>query len=710
MTEHLSAMTLPPHISPAVNARFPVPLGLRRWMTRSGAGGALLLLAATGGQAATGSWQGQGAPGGTGGTDYNNTANWTLGDVSGNFGLDTTTASITMSADNTPSSGGLNFTFATTGIGLTINSDTTGTNRTLNIGAAGIVENSSGTITANNATIGTDVTLAFGSFTAARTFGEGGVLTVNGLVSGTGSGSGVLNLLSGTLNLNDNSNTFVAPINLATLVTSGTILNYTSIGNVNGGASSLGAPTSTANGTITLYRNAALSFVGATSQSSNRVIAFDQSNTAGPRGIFNLSTAGTAQTPVNLTLSADMATGAAAGQFNLETNTVNTGLTLTGVISGTSTSLVTNINPNTTSTAGLGTVTLSNAASTYVGATEITGGTLSVSTLANGGSPSSIGESSNAASNLIISYGGLGATLQYTGGAVSTDRLFQMAQSGGSHGAMATIDNEGTGALQFTNTGSLVLAVASQAYTLTLTGPVSGNTFAPIIPDPATSMKTSFTKAGSGSWTLSGASSYSGTTTVSNGTLGVDSAGSTTARLAGTSGITISTSGMLQLVNSTSTVSTDRLNDAATLTLSGGTLNLGGLSEGAAGNTGLGALTLTGTSKIDFGPTGTSNVIQFAGVTSRTGTLQIIDWESGSDHLYFAGTVSSFTSVYTSQSTVSFNGTSGFTTTQFGGYYEISGIAAVPEPSTLVGGFALTGLFGWNQRRRFSKMFVPSRS
>jgi autotransporter-associated beta strand protein len=71
--------------------------------------------------------------------------------------------------------------------------------------------------------------------------------------------------------------------------------------------------------------------------------------------------------------------------------------------------------------------------------------TLTATTLANGGSPSSIGSSTNAASNVYIQ----GSTLKYVGGATSSDRLFTIGTAG------ATIDASGSGALSLTNTSAL---------------------------------------------------------------------------------------------------------------------------------------------------------------------------------------------------------------------------------------------------------------
>ncbi len=75
---------------------------------------------------------------------------------------------------------------------------------------------------------------------------------------------------------------------------------------------------------------------------------------------------------------------------------------------------------------GTGTLTLS-ASNSYSGATTISGGTLSVSLLANGGMASGIGSSSNSAGNLIID----GGVLKYIGAGNSTNRRFTLTQNSG---------------------------------------------------------------------------------------------------------------------------------------------------------------------------------------------------------------------------------------------------------------------------------------
>ncbi len=70
---------------------------------------------------------------------------------------------------------------------------------------------------------------------------------------------------------------------------------------------------------------------------------------------------------------------------------------------------------------GTGTLVLTGNSS-YTGVTNISGGVLSVDTLANGGTTSEIGASTNAAANLVFNSG----TLRYTGATVTTDRAFTL--------------------------------------------------------------------------------------------------------------------------------------------------------------------------------------------------------------------------------------------------------------------------------------------
>ena len=166
---------------------------------------------------------------------------------------------------------------------------------------------------------------------------------------------------------------------------------------------------------------------------------------------------------------------------------------------------------------GPGTQIMSGA-NTYLGTTQISSGILSTGStgvLANGGVPSSIGESSNIAANLLLG----NATLQYanTGAAESTDRLFTMSSTAG------TLDASGMNPVTFAGNGvgaaNAIAFSGTGTCALTLTGTNTGpNTLAPIIGDGAGGA-TSLSKTGLGTWVLSNANTYSGGTLVSSGTL-----------------------------------------------------------------------------------------------------------------------------------------------------------------------------------------------
>lgn len=251
-------------------------------------------------------------------------------------------------------------------------------------------------------------------------------------------------------------------------------------------------------------------------------------------------------------------------------------LEISGVISGTR-------NLARSGGGGTGNLYLSNSANTYTGSTTVGTGILSVASLANGGVASSVGQSGNAASNLVISSGG---NFIYSGASVaSTDRLFT------SSGATATIQNTG-GGLNFTNTGAIAYGSADSVRALTFGG-TGTSSLAPAIGDNGTAA-VSVTKNGAGTWTLSGANSYTGATTVSAGTL---RAGVATNAFGANSAVTLAN------------VST------AVLSLDGFNNRIGSLAGGGAsgGNVSLGSATLT---------TGGNNAsTAYAGVISGTGGL-----------------------------------------------------------------------------------------
>ena len=95
---------------------------------------------------------------------------------------------------------------------------------------------------------------------------------------------------------------------------------------------------------------------------------------------------------------------------------------------------------------GAGTLVLSNVNS-FTGSFGVSSGTVEVSTLADGGVNSSIGRSSNVATNLTV-----GDTFRFVGSTNgTTNRLFSINSSA------PTLDASGTAPLQFTNSGSLAI-------------------------------------------------------------------------------------------------------------------------------------------------------------------------------------------------------------------------------------------------------------
>jgi len=289
---------------------------------------------------------------------------------------------------------------------------------------------------------------------------------------------------------------------------------------------------------------------------------------------------------------------------------------------------------------GTGTLIL-NQANTYTGATTISntafgatgtisGGILSTSLLADGGTASGIGQSSNAAANLVFTGGTAGttsgstagATLQYTGAGVSTDRLFTL----GTGTSAGTIDSSGAGALTFSNTGPIAFTGLG-ARTLILSGSNTGNnTMTPIIGDDATASSgaTSLTKSGAGTWILPSANTYTGTTAVNAGVLILANASAMpTANALSLGGGTLrnSTGGLVTVGGATNLTTNSTIDGASGFTFNGTFTNT------AAGNRTLtnnssGPVTLAGTVSLSNSATARVVTIGGTGNTSITGLIQ----------------------------------------------------------------------------------------
>ncbi len=362
-------------------------------------------------------------------------------------------------------------------------------------------------------------------------------------------------------------------------------------------------------------------------------------------GLFITSAA----TSGNLSVSAPI-------QFNntqtgLTFSNAGSGLLTVGAVSGALSSGTTTLNVKSTSTGGIvlsgelgdgtngGNLTLRvnstgtgstalTAANTYTGVTTVSAGTLSYAQAADGGAAGGLGQSSNAAANVLLANG---TTLSYTGSGGTTDRLFTINGSGGGHSA--TLDASGSGAITYSNTGAIAFGSTDQTRTLILTGSNTGNnTLASFIGNNGVGASVNVTKNGLGTWVLTGENTFSGTTTLNAGILSVGSLALNSSVLSsnlggGTGSVTALTfgGGTLQYTGANQTVSRSFTILAGTtgtfdVTQSGTTLTYaGGGTGGGAGVATTGGLTKTGAGTLAF--TGTNF---YTGTTTiSAGTLEL---------------------------------------------------------------------------------------
>lgn len=306
------------------------------------------------------------------------------------------------------------------------------------------------------------------------TVADGRTLTVTGLVSGISGSPGLTKSGGGTVILS-RANTFTG----STDVTAGTL----SVAN-------------RLSSDVTIRAGGTAVGTGTSSFGANSTIRVEASSADKPDGLFQVQ-----QTFTIGGLSGDgIVENGRPGNRNL-TIASNSNTTFSGVIqNGAAGGLG-------ITKSGTGTLTLSGS-NTYTRPTTITGGVLEVTVLANGGSASSIGAASTSAGNLVIN----GGTLRYTGSGDTTNRLFSIGNQGG------TIDASGSGAVAFLGTGN-ISASGTGNRTLTLTGNTSdANTIRSVIRNPS-SGRTSVEKTGTGTWVLTGRNTYTGGTTIREGTL-----------------------------------------------------------------------------------------------------------------------------------------------------------------------------------------------
>ncbi len=361
---------------------------------------------------------------------------------------------------------------------------------------------------------------------------------------------------------------------------------------------------------------------------------------------------------------------------------------------------------------GVGTVKLDSPANTYSGSTIISGGTLEIAKLANSGSISSIGTGGTIfiGLNLFTSPPGPGPspTLRYIGSGDSTNQLLIL-------GYGPILDSSGTGPIAFTNTN---VGTHNDPVTLTLTGSNMGaNTLRGGINNGSGGFTANLIKDGSGQWVLTGTSSYTGSTTVKNGTLTVQNGSGSVGNLSNTSTITLQSGAILNLAGDPAV--SDRLNNNATLTLTNGTLRLNSVPEGTTATPGLGALSLTSNTNAVLDLAGTSLLhIAASGSQIWTGTLSIWNWDGsfngGALEQLLFGTADNSTSLTQTQlNQISFYSDAGLNllgTARFSGLGN-GEVVPAPEPTTTCLAVAL-GLLALvhHHRRRIRTVLGARRS
>jgi fibronectin-binding autotransporter adhesin len=545
-------------------------------------------------------------------------------------------------------------------------------------GGAVAFANGNNVVFDDNGTGAPNVTVAAGGVTTSSmvfsqsagtyTFG-GGPITVD---TSTG-GSGSITIQSGDVVFNNNVSSVAASIQGGSLTIGATsafsasnkvdviggplIVNgtlTTPVVNVMTGTTLSGS--GTISGNATLAGTGAINF-SATGNITGTLVAIDGNwNGAGSvggavnvnGGVFtvgsgaNLTTAG----GVNVIAGSIVAGNSASTITGSVNYTSAANSTFQGVIAGAGSTVTMN---------GSGTLTLSGA-NTYGGPTTLSGGVLSVPTLANGGSASPIGSSSNAAANLVFN----GGTLQYTGPAVTIDRGF-------------TINSGVTATFDVTNA-------------LTITGAVPVTTGG-------------LTKIGAGILSLNGANQYSGATLVSAGTF---LANNTTGSATGTGAVTVSAGATIGgngfVVPNTGAVATNTVGIAGTLSPgnSPGTLTVGSAANNAT-------VTLSGFYKWEITGLGTpTNPLNSANFGASTAT-------ANQDNFIVNGTLD----VTGSTLNVSASG-SGFTGNSSYSWRiatATGGLTALPTLGTVTGdftGFASTFTIASDANNLYLNFLAPS--
>jgi autotransporter-associated beta strand protein len=226
--------------------------------------------------------------------------------------------------------------------------------------------------------------------------------------------------------------------------------------------------------------------------------------------------------------------------------------------------------------------------------------------------------------------------------------------------AYSFVNNSATSGAKLNIVGNITGQMTASTETFTFDG-TNGGTVSGIIANGTGGGTVSFTKAGAGTWTLSGANTYTGVTTISAGTLALSGGDN---RLSTAGAVTFSGNSTFNLASTSQTLSVSSVNNGITGTVTGvgGTLTLTGAAN-TIGNTVAGTSTLdmsglsnfaynnaTGTFGVQaLTATGAAGVIKLAGnntitaatfkVNASAGTTAASNLQLGASNIIDANTI-----------------------------------------------------------------------
>lgn len=575
----------------------------------------------------------------------------------------------TLSGSNTFSGGttidGGTIKYATTNNRLPTTGAVTLTNSgTLDLGgfsnSLGAITLASGVIT--NGTVTNNTSIAAQSGTIAANIAGSGSLTKSGAgtttITGSNTYTGVTTINGGTLQLGNGGST-------GSLSTSGSIVNNGNLSINRNDAVSQGTNFSSAAitgtgslsqvGTGTTTLNAANTYSGGTFLTAGGLNISTTSSIGS--GNLNFNSAGTS------TFGYSGGTGSLGNSVSVSSGTgviANSGvgtLTLSGNITNNSTLTLSggsfNLSGNITgsSTAlqlSSASATLSGAGNLYTGETKVFGGSALNLGVANGISTNS------------------SLTLGIGGETSSTTNTLDLS---GFNQGVTKLVNVGSGINQVINSGNLATLTLTGSDNSTFGGSINGNNLA-------------LTIAGTGTVSLTGVNTYTGTTTINSGALKLSA---TESSLQNTSNVVVMTTGTLLLSGN------NQVNTNATLSLRGGTLSMGG-QQGSGTSRATAqtfkSLTLTANSTIDFSTLTGSSSLTFGNIDNGNYTLFVYNYVSGTTSLYDnnTGTGLNLSKIefYSGGSGSTLLGTGSFS----GGLNEI---VPVPEPGVIIAAMLLLG-------------------